>query len=45
MHGTYLQNRKSMLKYMKANPEKRRGYNAKYARWNKIKFIFLNILL
>lgn len=45
MHGTYLQNKQSILKYLANNPQKRRVYNKKYADFKKIQKIFFNILL
>jgi len=49
MHGTYLQNKKSIYNYREKNPEKikqilKKAYQ-KRATWKKIQIEFFNILL
>jgi len=45
MHGTYLQNKKSIYNYRNKNIDKIKEIKARYYAWKKIQFIYLNILL
>lgn len=45
MHGTYLQNKKSIYNYCSKNVDKIKEIKARYYTWKKIQFIYLNILL
>jgi hypothetical protein len=49
MHGTYLQNKKSVYNWMAKNKKKNTIIQAratkKYQTWKKIQRIYLNILL
>jgi hypothetical protein len=49
MHGTYLQNKKSVYNWVAKNKSKNRAINSKavdkYQNWKKIQKVFLHILL
>jgi len=49
MHGTYQQNKASVLRWTAKNPDKIKIYTSKYERkrgeWLKIQRVFLKILL
>ena len=49
MHGTYQQNKASIIRWSEKNPDKIKMYMSKYQRkrgeWLKIQRVFLRILL
>lgn len=45
MHGTYLQNKKSIYNYREKNIEKIKEMDRKNKRWKQIQKIYLAILL